>query len=131
MADQARWLLIVEKAYRGSVETQFADALYCVPELHRQSGGCDLVLRGPAAGYALATDFTPELRIGGRTLASLPDPGASVTRLMAAGVTVMVEEDGLTALGRTARDRLLPGVRVIEGGALASRWPAYEQVWFL
>ncbi|MCP9212421.1 hypothetical protein [Streptomyces cucumeris] len=131
MADQARWLLIVEKAYRGSVETRYADALYVVPELHRQSGGCDLVLRGPAAGYALTTDFTPELRIGGRTLASLPDPAASVTRVLAAGVTVMVEEDGLTALGRTARDRLLPGVRVIEGGALASRWPAYEQVWFL
>ncbi|QKV94782.1 hypothetical protein HUT19_26030 [Streptomyces sp. NA02950] len=131
MADQARWLLIVEKAYRGSVETQFADALYCVPELHRQSGGCDLVLRGPAAGYALVSDFTPAVRIGGRTLDSLPDPGASVTRLTAAGVTVMVEEDGLTALGRTARDRLLPGVRVIDGGALASRWPTYEQVWFL
>ncbi|MBP8537959.1 hypothetical protein [Streptomyces sp. MK37H] len=131
MGDQARWLLIVEKAYRGSIETQYADVLYCVPDLHRQSGGCDLALRGPAAGYALDTGCRPSLRLGGRTLDTLPHPPTSVAKLLAAGVTVLVEEDGLAALGRTAAERLLPGVRVIGGDDLAARWPSYEQVWFL
>ncbi|WP_413809269.1 hypothetical protein [Streptomyces sp. OE57] len=131
MGDQARWLLIVEKAYRGSIETQYADVLYCVPDLHRQSGGCDLALRGPAAGYALDTGPRPSLRLGGRTLDTLPHPPTSVAKLLAAGVTVLVEEDGLAALGRTAAERLLPGVRVIGGDGLAARWPSYEQVWFL
>lgn len=131
MAPQARWLLIVEKAYRGSVETQFADALYCVPDLHRRSGGCDLALRGPAVGYALDAGPPPSPRIGARTLDTVPDPRASVRKLLAAGVTVLVEEADLAALGPTAADRLLPGVRVVEGGGLAARWPCYEQVWFL
>ncbi|MEU4897854.1 hypothetical protein AB0B12_36025 [Streptomyces sp. NPDC044780] len=131
MGDQARWLVIVEKAYRGSVETQYADALYPVADLHRQSGGCDLALRGPAAGYALDSGFRPSLRLGTRTLDTLPDPSASVAKLLAAGVTVLAEEDGLAAYGRTAPERLLPGVRVIEGDGLAALWPAYEQVWFL
>ncbi|GAA1108234.1 MULTISPECIES: hypothetical protein [Streptomyces violaceusniger group] len=131
MGDQARWLLIVERAYRGSIETQYADALYCVPDLHRQSGGCDLALRGHAAGYALDSGSRPALRLGDRTLDTLPHPPTSVARLLAAGVTVLVEEDGLAALGRTAAERLLPGVRVIRGDDLAARWPSYEQVWFL
>ncbi|MFI0780651.1 hypothetical protein [Streptomyces sp. NPDC021212] len=131
--ERARWLLIMEKAYRGSVETQFADALYVVPDLHRQSGGgCDLALRGPAVGYALRTDRPqPPLRLGGRTLDTLPDPRASVTKVLDAGVTVLVERPDLAALGRTAADRLLPGVQVIEAHGLAARWPSYEQVWFL
>ncbi|MFF7654496.1 hypothetical protein ACFZCY_32475 [Streptomyces sp. NPDC007983] len=130
--ERARWLLIMEKAYRGSVETQFADALYVVPDLHRQSGGgCHLALRGPAVGYALRADPQPPLRLGGRTLDTLPDPRASVTKVLDAGVTVLVERPDLTALGRTAADRLLPGVQVIEAHGLAARWPSYEQVWFL
>ncbi|QLH22020.1 hypothetical protein [Streptomyces sp. Rer75] len=131
--ERARWLLIMEKAYRGSVETQFADALYVVPDLHRQSGGgCDLALRGPAVGYAVRTGAPqPPLRLGKRTLDTLPDPRASVTKVLDAGVTVLVEEPDLTALGRTAADRLLPGVQVIEAHGLAARWPSYEQVWFL
>ncbi|MEU1944107.1 hypothetical protein ABZ554_17085, partial [Streptomyces sp. NPDC020125] len=74
MGDQARWLVIVEKAYRGSIETQYADVLYCVPDLHRQSGGCDVALRGPAVGYALDTGPRPTLRLGNRTLDTLPHP---------------------------------------------------------
>ncbi|GAA2367354.1 hypothetical protein [Streptomyces cuspidosporus] len=127
----ARWLVMIERAYRGAVERQFADVLPLVVELHRQSGGTDLALRGLAASYALDTDYEPALRIGRRTLDTLTDPRATLRETLAAGVAVLVEEPDLTALGRTAADRLLPGVRVVEGGGLAARWPSYEQVWFL
>ncbi|MEU9795532.1 hypothetical protein AB0E27_34010 [Streptomyces sparsogenes] len=127
----ARWLVMIERAYRGAVERQFADVLPLVVELHRQSGGTDLALRGLAASYALDTDYEPALRIGRRTLDTLTDPRATLRETLAAGVAVLVEEPDLAALGRTAADRLLPGVRVVEGGGLAARWPSYEQVWFL
>ncbi|NUS85232.1 MAG: hypothetical protein HOY75_21505 [Streptomyces sp.] len=128
----ARWLVMIERAYRGAVERQFADALSLVTELHRQSvGGTDLALRGLAVSYALTTDYEPAVRIGGRTLDTLPDPRATVRDILAAGVAVLVEEPDLTALGRTAADRLLTGVRVVEAGGLAARWSSYEQVWFL
>jgi hypothetical protein len=115
-----RWLVMVQKAHRGSVETQFVDVLYYVRGLHRQSGSCDLALRGLAVGYAVDTDFRPSVRVGSR-----------MRTLLGEGVAVLVEEPDLVALGRTAPERLLPGVRVLEPGGLASSWPRYEQVWFL
>jgi hypothetical protein len=126
-----RWLVMVQKAHRGSVETQFVDVLYYVRGLHRQSGSCDLALRGLAVGYAVDTDFRPSVRVGSRMVDTLPDPRASVRTLLGEGVAVLVEEPDLVALGRTAPERLLPGVRVLEPGGLASSWPRYEQVWFL
>ena len=122
-------LLIVERAYRGAVETQFADVLYFVRELSRQSGGADLALRGLAASYAVDTSFVPAIRIAGRTLGTLTDPRQGVRDLMADGVGVWVEEPDLAALGPQAAGRLLPGVRCLARHGLAARWPRYERVW--
>lgn len=130
MPTAERTLLIVERAYRGAVEEQFADALYFVRELHRQSGGVDLALRGPAAGYAVHTDRRPAVRIAGRPLDTLPDPRRSVRQLLDDGVAVWVEEPDLTALGVTALARLIPGVRCLAEHELASRWSSYARVWF-
>jgi hypothetical protein len=124
-------LLIVERAYRGGVEAQFADVLYFIRELHRQSGGADLALRGLAASYAVDTGFVPALRIAGATIDTLTDPRQGVRKLIAEGAGVWVEEPDLAALGRHARDRLLPGVRCLAGHGLAVRWPEYERVWFM
>lgn len=123
--------MIIERAYRGSVETQFADVLFSIRELHRQSGGVDVALRGLAAGYAVTTDFDPRIRIGTHELGTLPDPRASVRRLLDDGVGVWVEEPDLSALGESARERLLPGVRCLPAHGLVSRWSAYERVWFM
>ncbi|MGW5642058.1 hypothetical protein ACWEV3_07450 [Saccharopolyspora sp. NPDC003752] len=123
-------LMIIERAYRGSVESQFADVLYFVRELHRQSGGVDIELRGPAAGFAVDTEFEPAIRIAGRVLDSLPDPRHSLRQLLDDGVGVRVEEPDLAALGPSARDRLVPGVHVVPANEPASRWPDYERVWF-
>lgn len=49
----AQVLGIVERAYRGAVEKQFFDVLYMSVELHRQLGGMDILLRGPAVTCAL------------------------------------------------------------------------------
>ncbi|KUJ66253.1 hypothetical protein ACZ90_39170 [Streptomyces albus subsp. albus] len=122
---------MIERAYRGSVETQFADVLYFVRELNRQTGGIHMALRGLAAGYAVRTDYTPAVRLGKRTLDTLPDPRAAVAEMIAEGTTVWVEEPDLAALGASAADRLLPGVHRLPAGGLASRWPAYRQVWFM
>jgi hypothetical protein len=131
MAAASSLLLIVERAYRGAVETQFSDVLFFVKELNRQSGGADLALRGLAASYALDTSFVPAIRIAGRTLATLTDPRQGVRDLIADGAAVWVEEPDLTALGPQAAGRLLPGVRCLARHGLAARWPEYERVWFM
>ncbi|HZB50305.1 MAG TPA: hypothetical protein VE547_14520 [Mycobacteriales bacterium] len=125
-----RTLLIVERAYRGAVEDQFADVLYFVHGLHRQSGGVELALRGAAAGYAVLPDRPPALRVAGRLLGTLPDPRRSVQLLLDDGVAVWTEEPDLLALGPTAPARLIPGVRCLAADEVTARWPSYARVWF-
>ncbi|MBD3009701.1 hypothetical protein [Streptomyces sp. 5-10] len=130
MATTDNTLLIIERAHRGAVETQFADTLFFVRELHRQSGGVHVALRGLAASYAVDTTYEAALRIAGRTLDTLPDPRRLLRQLLDDGATVFVEEADLSALGARARERLLPGVRRVTGAELVSRWSDYARVWF-
>lgn len=126
----AHGLIIIERAYRGSVETQFADVLYFIRELSRQLGGIDLVLRGLAVTYAVKGSCTA-IHLGGRNVNTLPDPCRSVQTLLDEGVTVFVEEPDLAALRLSDGDRLLSGVRLARVGELALRWSDYRGVWFL
>lgn len=125
-------LIIVERAYRGSVETQFADVLYFIRELNRQTGGLHLALRGLAATYALqAPAYEPAVRLGGRTLATLPDPRASITEMLDEDAVVWVEEADLAQLGPSAHARLLDGVQCAAPGELTLRWGEFRRVWFM
>jgi hypothetical protein len=129
MARADRTLAIVERAYRGSAETQFADVLYLLRELNRQLGGVDVALRGLGATYALAAGEAPSMRVGERELATLPDPRRSLATLLDEGVAVLVEEPDLAALGATT-DRVLPGVQCLPAGEVTALWPEYRAVWF-
>lgn len=131
MAAAKSALMIVERAYRGAVETQFADVLYFIRALHRQSGGVDVALRGLAASYAVTGGCVPAVAVAGQTLDTLTNPRQCVTDLLADGVAVLVEEPDLDALGPSARGRLLPGVARLPAGGLVARWSDYERVWFM
>ncbi|OEV21087.1 hypothetical protein AN219_27310 [Streptomyces nanshensis] len=125
-------LIIVERAYRGSVETQFADVLYFIRELNRQTGGLHLALRGLTATYALeAPSYEPTVRLGSRRLDTLPDPRASIREMLDDDAVVWVEEPDLARLGPTARTRLLDGVRCAAQGELTLRWAEFPRVWFM
>src|SRR5262245_45591039 len=126
----ARYLAIIERGYRGSVETQFADVLYLVRELNRQLGGMDIVLRGLSVTYAVGASV-PRLQVAGRHLDTLPDPRAALRTLLEEGVGVCVEAADLNALGLTKEDGLLPGVEYASWDDTALRWSSYADVWFL
>jgi hypothetical protein len=130
MSGAGNTLLVIERAHRGAVESQFANVLFFVRELHRQSGGVDVVLRGLAAGFAVRGTFRSSLPIAGRMLESLPDPQCHVRGLIQDGATVWVEEPDLAALGPSARERLLPGVSTVAAHEITSRWSTYGRVWF-
>ncbi|MFD7547961.1 hypothetical protein ACFV0R_01520 [Streptomyces sp. NPDC059578] len=125
-------LVMIDRAYRGSVETQFADVLYFIRELNRQVGGLHLALRGDAVTYALtAPEHTPSVQLGSRELDTLPDPRRSVRTLLEEGTAVWVERTDLERLGPGAADRLLPGARLAGPGELARSWSSYHRVWFM
>ncbi|MFJ4283631.1 hypothetical protein [Streptomyces massasporeus] len=124
-----RVLAIVERGYRGALEKQFFDELYLATELHRQLGGLDILLRGPAVTYALDAQPPPALRIGNRVVDTLTDPRKGLRSLLDAGVDVWIEKRALAAL-HSPRP-LLDGVRLAGEGEVAARWGEYRMVFFL
>jgi hypothetical protein len=125
-----RYLAVIERGYRGSVEVQFCDLGYLARGLHGLLGGLDVALRGSAVTFAVSEPCAPPLRIAGRPLDTLPDQRRSVRGLLADGAAVYVDEPDLHGLGLSA-GRLLPGVVCLDTSALAARWPDYLGVWFL
>ncbi|GAA2244880.1 hypothetical protein GCM10010232_34890 [Streptomyces amakusaensis] len=130
MADTGRRLLIIERAYRGGVETQFADVLYFARELNRQQGGLDILLRGLAVTFAAADPApTPVIHLAGRELDTLPDPRAAVRTLLAEGAGIWAQDGELERLG-AGPGWLLEGVRPTSDAAFPD-WPGYRSVHFL
>ncbi|MCX4693191.1 hypothetical protein [Streptomyces sp. NBC_01408] len=130
MPDTRRRLLVIERAYRGAVETQFADVLYLARELNRQQGGVDILLRGLAVTFAAAGPVPrAALRIGRRELDTLPAPREALRVLLAEDARVWAEESDLARF-ETGPDWVLPGVRRA-GPAGRPDWTAYQGVHFL
>jgi hypothetical protein len=126
-----RSLIIIERAWRGAAETQFADALYFVRELNRQFGGMDLLLRGRAVLAALDVDGNGPLVLGSRVLDTLPDPRVSIRTMLGEGLGVLVEETDLAAVRHVATAPLIPGVTRVGAGQTALSWADRLGVWFL
>lgn len=126
-----RVLGIMDRGYRGAVETQFFDALYGVLDLAPRIGEFTIALRGAAVTVAVAeTTYRPELRLGELTMTTLPDYRRSVAELIADGVPILVDDRDLAALGFT-ESHLVPGASAVDADELAAAWPTYDEVWFL
>jgi hypothetical protein len=127
----ARALAIIERGYRGAVETQYADTLYCAYLLHCHLGGLDILLRGMAATFAGPAPAAPELRIADRTVSTLSDPRAGLRLLIDSGVGVRVDRRDVEALGLSEADCIAVGIEVADETELIRTWPGYWGVFFL
>jgi hypothetical protein len=126
-----RYLAVVERVYRGTVESQFFGALYGVLVLGEQLGGMDVVLRGNAVTAGLSVDEKPpRLVLGSLVLDQLPDHRETVRAMVGKGFAVTVDGPDLAALGLDAGS-VLPGVQVRDTTELAADWVRYDGVWFL
>jgi hypothetical protein len=127
-------LAVIERAYRGAVEVQYADLLYLCRGLHSQLGGLDLVLRGSAVTYALAAGQGDALRLSTANTAAtsghLPDPRAAIAELIAAGCQVWADQADLAEIGATA-EQLQTGVLFEDTDRLSLNWHEYREVWYL
>lgn len=125
-----RGLVVVERAYRGSVEAQYCDVLYFLRELNRQLERLDLALRGLAVTYALDVPGAPPAQLGFRALETVPHPRQAVASLVSEGSNVTADLGDLTALGFAAHD-LLDGVSCADTSSLTETWDSYDGVWFM
>lgn len=122
-----RVLAVVERAYRGAVETQYAHLPFVLRDLHRQLGEVVVLLRGPAVTLGLDGPAQPVLRLGHAVVDTLPDRRDAVRGLLDDGVAVFVDDADLRTAGLPT-SRLLAGVRTADRRTLP--WDGFAHVWF-
>ena len=122
-------LVIVERAYRGAVEQRYAHVLWLMEALHQQHPTA-VLLRGPAAGYAVDAPPPPPLRLGSGEVEHLPDYRDTMGRLRAAGVRLLVSSSSLDVLELADR-ALLKGVQPVDDEAIVAVCAYYDHIWYL
>jgi predicted peroxiredoxin len=124
-----RYLAVVERAYRGTLEEQCAHILMANLAFTRLGAPTDLLLRGNAVLYAVKDQARPHLDIGAVHVDTLPHFGSSVKTLLDEGVNVYACDAGCERL-RLDRDRLIDGVRPVDLEHVARLFAAHDAVWF-
>lgn len=119
-----RWLLILERPFRGDIERTYADSLYQARVVCAQfRGAMDVLARGEAA---LLMRNSPKSLEPDKWWGYIPQAG--LAPLISDGTQVFVEEESLTLLQGT--QDLLHGVEVISRDNMASKWGTYSGILF-
>lgn len=125
---EGRVLAIVERAYRGAIEEQYANVLWLSHVLRRLRGDIDVLLRGNAVRYALRDQPHTQLTIGGRAVDTLPHYETEIRNLLQAGVLIYVSGADCDRF-RVDRARLIPDVVELDPPAVARLFAGHAHVW--
>lgn len=124
-----RYLAVVERAYRGTLEEQCAHILMANLAFTRLGAPTDLLLRGNAVLYAVKDQARPHLDIGSVHVDTLPHFESAVKALLDGGVIVYACDAGCRRL-RLERDRLIDGVHPVDLAGVARLFASHDAVWF-
>jgi predicted peroxiredoxin len=121
-------LAILERAFRGLVEEQYAHILWTCEGMKALGAPLDVLLRGNAVLYAVRGPTPPAERIAGIDLPQAPLDHA-VARLLRRGARVLVDDADCRRLG-LGRDALVEGVEIVTEGDLPALVAAHDHVWY-
>lgn len=123
-----RYLGVIERAYRGTVEEQYGHILWICFSLHRMGGPIGVLLRGNAVLYARQDQQQLSMSVGGIPV-SLPNYEVSVKGLLAEGAPVYALSSDLDRL-QIAPDELCTGVMPIDAAGLPDLFSTYDVIWY-
>jgi hypothetical protein len=123
----ARYLSVVENAYRATVEEQDDTAVWFTHAL--KNGGADvaLLLRGNAVNYALRGQDASGLRFGTKELKVPPEIDKDIAACMEKKIPVFVVSEDVVERGIPAGD-LLPGIEKISRSGLAKLFDSHDRI---
>lgn len=124
-----RVLAVLERAYRGTVEEQYAHVLWLLWSLRKLGGTIAVLLRGNATLYARRHQTSPDLTVGGVAVPA-PDYEASIEGLLADGGRVYIVDSDRSRLSLDPAE-LCAGVETIGSGDLPRLFCSYDAVWYL
>lgn len=124
-----RFLVIIERAYRGAVEEQYGHLPWICWSHDRMGGDIGVLLRGNAVFYACRDQRELSLTLGGMTLPNLYDYAASIEGLLADGRPVYVIDSDLARL-QLQPGALRPGIERLDERDLTRLFSEYDAVWY-
>ncbi|HJS79231.1 MAG TPA: DsrE family protein [Vitreimonas sp.] len=121
-------LNIISSGYRATLEEQDDTVVWLTHAIKGAGAEVDVLLRGPAANYAVDGQEAAPLTFGARTQRHAPDVYGQVAALSEKGVNVFVVEEDLRERGLAAAPRLR-AAQVVPKAQVAALLSKYERCW--
>src|SRR6266508_6746161 len=113
----ARYLSIVDSAYRATIEEQDDTAVWFTHAMKNAGADVSILLRGDAVNYAVSNQDAKGLRFGNRAVKG-PDMVRDINAVIAKKIPLFVVSDDVAERGIPA-SLLLPGIEQIPRSAIA------------
>lgn len=123
----ARYLSVVESAYRATIEEQDDTGVWFTHAIKNAGADVGVLLRGDGVSYAQRGQNASGLRFGTRDVRMPPELDRDLEAMMAKGIPVFVVNEDAAARG-IPEAALLPGLRRVGRDGLARLFAEYDQV---
>jgi sulfur relay (sulfurtransferase) DsrF/TusC family protein len=124
----AKYLSVVEDAYRASIEEQDDTAVWFTHALSKLGNAeVGVLLRGNAVNYAVKGQDASGLKFGTRAVTHTPEIEKDLSALIARKVPVWIVSEDAAERGIGATD-LIGGVENVTRSGLAKLFDAYDRV---
>jgi sulfur relay (sulfurtransferase) DsrF/TusC family protein len=122
----ARYLSIIDNAYRATIEEQDDTAVWFTHAMKNGGADVSILLRGDAVNYAVANQNAKGLRFGNRAVKG-PDMVRDINAVIAKKIPLFVVSDDLAERG-IPTSQVLPGVEQIQRNAIAKLIENHDRI---
>jgi len=123
----ARYLSVVEGAYRATIEEQDDTGLWFTHAIKNAGAEVAVLLRGDSVSYAQRGQDAAGLRFGAHAVKVPPELHKDLEAMMAKGIPVHVVADDLTQRG-IPKGALLAGITPVSRAQVATLLAEYDRV---
>ena len=122
----ARYLSIIDIAYRATIEEQDDTAIWFTHAMKNGGAEVSILLRGDAVNYAVANQDSKGLRFGSRNVKG-PDMVRDVTAVIEKKIPLYVVAEDLADRGIPA-SQVIPGIEHIHRNGIAKLIDAHDRL---
>lgn len=124
----AKYLSVVDGAYRASMEEQDDAALWFTGAVKTGGLDCDILLTGNAVNYAVKNHKSGALDFGGGHVEHQMNPKTDLERMASNGVKLFLVKEDVDERGIEPGE-LMPGIEGISRSGLTELIDQYDGIW--
>ncbi len=122
----ARYLSIIDSAYRATIEEQDDTAVWFTHAMKNGGADVSILLRGDAVNYAVTNQNAKGLRFGSRAVKG-PDMVRDINAIVAKKIPLFVVADDLAERG-IPMSEVLPGIEQIRRSGIAKLIEGHDRI---